>query len=544
MKKLLPAYVVSFAMTFMLLLYEPILMYATNRNDMWFDFYMMMKPVLAVFGMVLITLFIGYTILYWLSHYVFQKKVFEVLVLVSFGIFFLLYVQGNYLISHLPKLDGNVINYGNYQIDNIITIVVLLVIMIGMVFACRKWKVENAIKGCMYLSFVILGMLCTSFITVLFTTEHLFEPKENVPIVTRQNYNQISNNKNFLIFLVDAVDSREFYQVLSQSKLKDTFQDFTYYPDTLSAYPFTRDSIPFLFSGMWNENQTDFETYSNTSFHNSPLLHKLEEKNYDINIYEDSLVWHGKKKIKVSNIEETEKIQWIPFIKQELKYVLYKYLPYGLKQYAKIETLNFAICSTDYETNNAYIWNNRTNYEEIQHKKLEHQNKNYFQFVHTEGAHVPFDLDRDLNVIEKGTYQQKLEATLTLIHQYINRLKENHAYDNSVIIVLADHGYCDGEDTPFLLERFNPVLFIKGIEEHHPMQISEQKISYADLMDAYLALLEDKKSNELFSQITENRKRRILSYLFTKEDKMTEFEVEGTAWDVESFQPTGNVFER
>lgn len=62
-RKLMPAYVIWFAFCFMLFVYEPLLMYSTNKNDFWFDFGIMILPTLVIFalflfaGAVLITAF-------------------------------------------------------------------------------------------------------------------------------------------------------------------------------------------------------------------------------------------------------------------------------------------------------------------------------------------------------------------------------------------------------------------------------------------------------------------------------------------------------
>ena len=47
----------------------------------------------------------------------------------------------------------------------------------------------------------------------------------------------------------------------SNKKYKDFLSDFTYYPDTMGVYPFTRDSIPFILSGVWNNNENNIHDY-------------------------------------------------------------------------------------------------------------------------------------------------------------------------------------------------------------------------------------------------------------------------------------------
>ena len=118
---------------------------------------------------------------------------------------------------------------------------------------------------------------------------------------------------------------------------------------------------------------------------------------------------------------------------------------------------------------------------------------------------------------------------------------ENDVYDNSSIVIMADHGY-NGDDK--IEGRQNPILYIKGINEHHKMNISDKPISYEDLTNAYLDLLDGKKRTELFKDIPNKRMRRYLLYAYTKENHMVEYEQTGKAWDLETLKKTGREFNR
>ena len=92
--------------------------------------------------------------------------------------------------------------------------------------------------------------------------------------------------------------------------------------------------------------------------------------------------------------------------------------------------------------------------------------------------------------------------------------------------------------------RQNPILYIKGVDEHHEMMTSTKPISYEDLCGAYLELLDDKKSIDLFENIDENRIRRFIENGFESEDHMIEYEQRGKAWDAKASIETGRKFER
>ena len=126
---------------------------------------------------------------------------------------------------------------------------------------------------------------------------------------------------------------------------------------------------------------------------------------------------------------------------------------------------------------------------------------NRFKFIHLNGAHAPFIYDKDANVIgvEQGSYRQSMEASITLAANYIQALKDSGAYDNTALIVMADHGYNGmGEKEEDFL-RQAALLLIKGRnEQHDTMQISEAPISYEDLQEAYVRLLDGAQSDAVF----------------------------------------------
>ena len=270
----------------------------------------------------------------------------------------------------------------------------------------------------------------------------------------------------------------------------------------------------------------------------STLFKELQKREYDLNFYEYQLYFNRKNAEKFSNVEiNNNKVNTWKFAKQLSKYVLYKYLPYPLKKYSKIETASFEACKLD-EEGSYFDWGNRINYDMINDNELEIVDNKYFQCLHIEGGHVPFDYDENVNQIsaEEGTYKQKVQATFKIISAFINRLKENNVYDNSIIVIMADHG--EGENG-----RQNPILYIKGFDEKHEMNISSTPVSYEDLKDAYLVLLNDGKSEDLFKGLDPNRTRRFINNLYT-EERMIEYEHIGPAGDKTNYHQTGREFNR
>ena len=553
--ELAPAYLLVFVSCFMLLVHEPILMYASNRDDFWFDFKIMIGPTLGVFACFLLVGILLMSALYFANLLVSGRLIlFRAFCLLGYLTFFLLYLQGNWLAGNLPVLTGEPIVWENYgKSENFILAIATVILIVGMIWSVRKNALRKTIYRVAAVAAAVCIMLSVSLVSIIADDKTLESKDSFVP--TLENFNKISSNRNFLIFLVDSMDSKRFYEVMCQDEdFRDLFEDFTYYPDTLSHYSYTTDAIPLILSGVANHREfNNYKDYSINAYNQSRLFEKLEKNKYEINLYSTVIGWNGgwggDRIFEIANATSIYdvKVKFRKFMGEELKYILFKYLPYSMKQTSQIETLDFNSCKIEEPGIKYYTWENMNNYAYMRENPTLNQDiGNYFQFVHCEGSHIPYDMDKNLNSTgEKGTYEQKIAASLTLIKTYLQRLKGNGFYDNSAIVIMADHGVgTAGYELPYgILDRENPILLIKGIKEKHQMLKSDKPVSYMDLQDAFCDLIDGKQSTELFAKLKNGRMRTAISWSGFDDDPMVEYETTGPAWDVMSFVPTGNVYD-
>lgn len=541
-ENMLAAFVIAFSFGFMLFIYEPIIMYLNNTSDFWFDIYVLISN--SFVGFVLLSLFIifVYTIVYFIQKFVKIKNILNVLFVIGFALFIITYIQGNYLSGSLPALDGKSIEWGSYGTQSIISFVLLLIVIVTMIFLVVKFKFENTIRWLKNISLAICLMLFVSLVSSCLTSRTAFSRKLYTTTSTTDNINVYSKNKNFIIFLLDSIDSETMNKIVLDGKYKDVFQGFTYYPDTVGGYPFTRDTVPLVLSGNWSENKTDFASFYNDAMDNSKLLDYLREKEYNINIYNDEISYNTEKARNIKNFSFNNKVSLFSFLKQEVKYDLFKYLPYYLKKYSRIESMNF-IVTRKISSDDLFLWDDTIFLNDYITKNVEFVNDKEFKYIHLEGAHYPFDCDKDFNKKENGTYEDKIEASIKLIDKYLSYLKDNNIYDNSAIIILADHGFWWDTDDDSLLKRQNPILYIKGFDEKHDMKTSDVKVSFDNLQDIYYQLLNGNKTDTIFDNIDTSKPRRFLLYRVFGYDHMEEFLQYGHSKDLKTLKKTGNIYD-
>ena len=544
-KKMMPAVVIAFASSFMLFIYEPIILYINNVDDFWFDIKSLILNSFIPFILLFFLIIFIYTIIYIIQKMVLKKSknIYNVFIIIGFCLFLITYIQGNYLSGKLPALDGKAIEWSNYKTESIISILLLVIVSIIFFLIIKKFKFETTIRYAKKIILVICIMLSVSLVTSFLTLKTDLPKKSYIATATTNNINVYSSDSNFIILLLDSIDSETMEKIVKENeRYLDIFNDFTYYPDTVGAYPFTRDTVPLILSGNWSENKISFASFYNEAMDNSKLLEYLREKDYNINIYNDEISYNTEKAHDIKNFSFDNKINILGFIKQELKYDLFKYLPFYLKKYSKIETMNFTIAKK-LVNDELFLWDNINFYDDYLSRKIEIGDNKEFKYIHLEGAHYPFDCDKDFNKKENGTYEDKIEASINLINRYLNYLKENEVYDNSAIIIMADHGFWWDTDDDSLLKRQNPILYIKGFDEHHSREISNEKVSFDYLQDMYKNLLDGNDSKTVMNGIDNTGPRRFMLYRVFGYNHMEEYLQYGHSKDLKTLKSTGNVYD-
>ena len=526
----------------MVALYAPLELFFNNTKEFRFGFRLLFPQLLKLFGLTLPLCLAVFALCYLL-----YRRLYDTILCAGAAAFLGAYVQGMFLSGHLPPLDGTEIQWDQYAGQNILSIAVWLVICIGFVLAARFLHRKGIYRLVIAMSAFLTAVLLITGITSGIINHGFSENTKYA--LTKNNEFTMSSDQNLVVFVVDATDSRTFSQMLAgeDPQFADILEDFTYYPNTVCTYPFTKFSIPYILHGQWYENQKDFYTFTDRAISESPLLNTLREKDYRAGIYEEDLFWIGSESLK--DLDNIEPFQYrlssgTQLIKEELKLVWFKYAPWPLKRYVLVDKDRFNHLLVLPDGLIPFNDDNSDFYQTLQASDVTVVPEKCFRFIHIEGAHVPFRYDKDVNLIENGTYEQNIECSMTIVNAYLQKLRDAGVYDNTAIVLMADHGYGHNRDRD-LLGRVNPLLAVKGLGEQHPMGISEAPISYEDLQEMYQRLLNGAPATEVFdAKEGDTRPRRVLLYYFEDEDYMAEFLQTGHASDIETLVPTGHYFNR
>lgn len=547
-KKLMPAIFLSVAVSFMLFIFAPLEIYAANTDEFWFDFRILCPFIIKDFficcGVSIFAFFLFYLL----------GEVFYSLALYGYFVFFVVfYVHGNFLVSGLPPFDGTDVNWSLYSAETarstIISVAIAIVLLVlNIVLKSKKFR--TVISFASVFVFLMLG----STLAVLCISENVFAKKQFVKF-TKDDQFEMSTDTNFIIFMLDAVDAECFWEVWEKHpEYEEAMADFTYYNNAMSGYAYTDHSLPLIISGEWYENKESYQDYIMRAYGDSPFLNHLKEEGFSLSFYEDDLQFEvGIMDGAFENMTYTQSSLYDGplFNTRIIKMVGIKYAPYLLKPYCWFDPdkLNHQEFASDDEE--LFIWLNGAFYEDLKNDEITFVDEKRFKMIHLSGAHVPFRYDKDVNEVADADYYTSIESSMTVTMEYLNKLREAGAYDNSVILVLSDHGYNTSGDAVKIPQkdenqsgRQHPILFIKGLNESHDLQISGAPISYEDLLDSYFKLLDGNLSDNVFEyKEGDYRERRYLLYKYLGEDHMVEYVQNGYAGDEDTLVPTGRVFD-
>ena len=534
-----PAITLSTATCFMFFLYAPLELYFTNKDEFWYDIWVLFPIMFCVFLLFTVICIGGFAVLRKCS-----KKLFHAAVLLLFILFVCSYVQGNYFIKYLPVFDGRTIDWSLYAgVGRTQSVILWCVVICAVVFLCKKLQTERVYQVIQTISVCMLLLFLVTLSTLCITKQGL-ESKTNV-CVTTEHETEMSKDQNFIILLLDALDGGAFSDmVVGNEKLEGVFEDFTYYDNTVSAYPHTTYNVPFILSGMWFENQIDSDAYFHKVVTESPFFETLEDRGYALGLYEVDLGIDETTGARFENLGEyTKRVSsYTDFARWQIMLTGLKYAPFDLKRFSFVNPNAFEKLRVLEGGGEPFRdSNNRDFYDMLTQEELQYRDDKSFKFIHLWGAHPPYEYDKDLNYLaEGGTLTQSVEACLTLSDLYLRKLKEGDVYDNSVIIIIADHG--NGEYYEEDNMNQHPVLLVKGINERHGFRVDNRPVSFEGLQSAYARLLDGGDGQTVFDGQPQPENRRFLWYDIKDDTHMVEYEQTGQAGDMNTTKLTGREF--
>lgn len=513
---------------FTLFVFAPFEIYLSSKDSFFFEGY----ELIGFFALAFCASFLCVSFINVLTV-ILSEKVNNLFFAMAFSIGMALYIQGNFILADYGQLDGNAINWADFKMEGMISHGVFIVVVLLGFLLLKKVDTNKYMKLGSGVSVCIILIQLVTLSTLVLQSGGL--AKESVYVSTTKGEYEYSAKENMFIILMDTFDSKVMRDLLESEDAREcnrVLENFTYYPDASTVYSNTRFSVPNIISGVQAQEGMSFDEFITDAFEKNVFFAELADKGWECRAYTDIQLPKSAEEMAFDNIEPyTLTVSSHRRLGEYmLKLIGFRYLPQCLKEYCWFysDDMNSMMRIDSAEGHRIFSWTNLEFYEGIGNITAENENGVYC-FYHLEGTHVPFKTNRDLSYSDsEGTIQEEGMAMMTLLDSFFTELKEQDIYDNSVIVVLADHGYYD--------YRQNSVFLVKGKNEEHPFAVSDRKVSFENLQETYRNLLQGMEAE---SAVVEYNGERVF-YDIDKE-RLRQMKIAGTATETDNLLYTDKI---
>lgn len=541
-KNYLFALIVSCFMSISFCVFEPVKSYITNHEEYWFS----LNRAIVLYILCAAVIIIGCMLMYVVISLI-NSTLANAIVLLVFFIATGLYIQGNYIPNLNGVLDGSPIDWVKVNSEMILSDVLwaLLLILYVLFLTIRKAK-AIAIKFASVVSCSILILQVVVCITLGIMIPD-FNDNYDFSITDIDEYN-VSENENFVIFILDAFDASYLEDATNDERACEVLEDFTFYSDTMSLYGHTDLAIPQILTDESYKNEQSYKDYLVDAYNNSPLLNRLIDDDWNIGIYMDGHLPVCDTLSHVVNLRELDCdfSSKRHFLSSTYKLVAYTVAPYRLKENFWFYPDFVDMMDSPSDDFNLYNWENGEFYSGEDKISVVIDDP-VFRLYHMRGMHLPMHTTADaVDQYDHVSMEETREANYKIIEKFTNALKEQGVYDNSTIIIMGDHGESSDDTGEW---KQNPILLIKGINEHHSFVESDASITYDDLLGIFENLLDGKTEEDVLDGIDVSKERYFYRYFYAYENlwsdsfpDITEYVSKEHASKIDAMIPTGNVY--
>ena len=404
-------------------------------------------------------------------------------------------LQETLLNGSLPSADGSPVNWDNYDRARVVSAAVW-VLVIGAFIALVRLKPLSArivsVLACLLIVIaqsVGLGMLGFRYADAL-----------SRPTVTEEGLTTVSPKSNVIVFVLDMFDTEDMDDVMATyPEAADELGGFTWYHNSVGSIIPTRYGVPYIVTGhSFDPSSNDeFTTDQLESwFSDENLLDVANAQGYSVGVYSDS-VTYGARALegKTMNVHGVE-----PFFADFLSCAkalggcgLYRDLPYLLKPifWFTTDQLNDAVVPSDARTpeNTPYVLDDADMHERLSQPVLTASDTSEggaYRVIHCQGSHWPYIMDENGNRVteaqDRSALVSQARGSLDIVEEYIRQLKDLGVYDNTTLIITADHGVFPWNNK-YLPKTSSPILLVKpaGADASQPLQTSEVPTGHIDL---------------------------------------------------------------
>lgn len=378
------------------------------------------------------------------------------------------YIQIAFMNHGIGLIDGDALYFTLYEkiMNLVVWGVVLIVVATAWVFLRKYWA-----RGIVFTSILLFSMQFGAFMSALPTiVTHERRGFDSGYVLSTENEFVLSSNSNTLVFILDAMSSRGLNGALdSFPHLSDIFRDFTIFDNSITtfdgtfpsmAYILTRQPFDFTrptreyFASIWSHPETvSFYDALRTNNYEIQMFTTLSE----ITLYNDQIIGFADNYVNM----ELGYVNRRMMLSEMINLSLFRHVPNIFKPSLVPQDGNFYNIITEFVGYAFTVTNDIDLYQRLTREGLSTRNDvNMLIFNHMRGTHTGggagVNMDEFANYspgLPNSDHPRQTAGSLWIVGEYMRQMRELGIYDNTNIIIIADHGSSIRPDSAFMIKR-------------------------------------------------------------------------------------------
>lgn len=458
-----------------------------------------------------------------------------------------------YFLNDITALfDGNTemrIIHSSYKL-----IFFVVILLIG-VFCLKKWF--SLVKPT---AIILILIQIGSLLSLAYEKKAGFISTEYV--ADQAQWETFSTKENYLFIVLDTFRSDLFAELAQDKDFNQQLSGFIYYPNAVCGYTYTENNISLLLSNQYYQNDKPMLLFREET-DNISLPQELQKNgiNTDIfTVYPDRMQLYGS--------------HWSNYLKRDASFdfkdAQYVYMIFALKVLPDFLVTKYNLHE---KLLNDIFYKRQILDKEIAKMQIKvNDGDKRFKFMHLLSVHPPLNMneagEKESLGNDRDAFIRRGRKSFTDIIHLFNQLKEKGIYDNTMIVVLADHGSdhipAGAVTFPINTSATNdmrqyvregvPLVLIKPIQGQGILRIDNAPVHSIDLPKtiAEVAGLENHFTGYNIlapSTIPSNRVRTYFHINSTSDrtwqkgyvSALVEYQVNGFSWDEASWSRSGRI---
>jgi hypothetical protein len=491
-----------------------------------------------------------------------------------FSLGVLAWLQGDVLVGSYGVLDGTPIQWAALPSALYLDLALwLIVVPLGMTLA-RGFSRHAAGISVIFIAMQLVGVAVAAHRAPVAFKD---SPQQQVS----KDFFEFSERQNVLLVVLDSYQADLFEEILQEHpEYESDFDGFTFYRNAVGGFSTTRPMLALILTGAYYQNEQPLNDFLLSAYTGRSISRVLKERGFRVGIARNERgiqLMYCDRRLADSCVRLQELASRNPPPLREAvrlyDLALFRMAPHAAKPWI----YNDGKWRLGSGLSGMYVpgmHGEDIRFIEILSERARRNasERGTFKFLHLLTPHPPFVMDEDLRPATLGYSRQAFKrqsvGALRLVKNILSALERIGVYDDTMIMVLGDHGSrkgiwvnvgllglvaTRGKDAAFQNVKSSglPLVLVKPFGSRGPLRVSDAPISLGDVAKTIAAEvgIQADLPGESMLEIAEDaeRERRFFHYQGfdwkTPFPTMKEYRINGFSWLDESWHDTSRILD-